>query len=93
MTGKRWSRECRLGQHDHDGGNTGRCAGGGVGVAEQTTEVTSYIVDFHHRPHGGPTKVGPFGTRLEAELFLQRLADREDNTGVWTIVPLYTPEF
>lgn len=52
-----------------------------------------YLVDFDYRPDNGPRRVGPFDSRLDAELYVQRLAGTVPitETSEWHILPLHSP--
>lgn len=54
--------------------------------------MTKYVILFHWRADAGPTRVGPFDSVLDAELHIQRLADKEDVSSEWDIVPIFAPE-
>lgn len=54
--------------------------------------MTQYILEFHWRSDAGPMRVGPFESVLDAELHVQRLADKEDVRTEWDIIPVFAPD-
>lgn len=56
-------------------------------------EPGGFLIQFDHRSDGGPRLVGPFDTKLAAELYVQRLVGQYDSFHAeWGITPIYPPE-
>jgi hypothetical protein len=55
------------------------------------TEVTEqFIVEFDYRSDNGPRQVGPFNSREDARLYVQRIA-HIGFEAEWNVSPLHPP--